>query len=367
MKLKVARQPFLDAVGIAGAVATGRSGRPVLTCLLMRTGEGSIELQGTDLEVSVRRTVRGAEIEEAGALALPAGPLQSILREARSEDVVLTSDGPLLHITSRDGEFKLVGEDPLEFPDIPKADPSGFVELAGATFARDLERVELAAARDVGRYAVNGVLFVVGKELLEMVATDGRRLAYVHREMPGLLAELAQALAPLKGVNLFKKSITGGDELVGLHVEPGQVTLRTSTTEVMARAIEGDFPDYRRVLGRDFTLQGRLETAAFTAAIRQAAIMAGDETRAIHMRFNEQGVVEVSSRQEGRGEVRVTLAAEHDGAGVAMILNPDFLVEFTRVPLPETLEVRFNRGEGPLIFRPDADYLYLVMPVTTYQ
>src|SRR5262249_13176506 len=134
------------------------------------------------------------DVQEAGDAVVSAAKLQAILRELVSPEVEVRTDARAFHLVASDGDFRLQSDNANEFPVLPDVPAIDFLQLDASELVGLIERVEFAAARDLGRYAVNGALVAWDGESLAMIATDGRRLAYVRRPVNGAKASAKQAI-----------------------------------------------------------------------------------------------------------------------------------------------------------------------------
>ncbi|MFO0980537.1 MAG: DNA polymerase III subunit beta [Planctomycetota bacterium] len=293
---------------------------------------------------------------------MSAAKVQAIVRELAADRIEVKADGRTTVIASQDGDFRLFGDEPEGFPQLPAFEPLDFLEVGAPALACLIERVELAAARELGRYAVNGALLTWDGETITAVATDGRRLALAKHQIKAGRIPPRQAIVPLKGLAMFRKSLAGLGESVGLRLDASLVALRTPHADVTARVLEGEFPDFQEVLAQQHAQKAGVVREELLAAIRRAAVVLGTDSRAVKLSFH-RGTLEVSAREEGSGEAKARIALEYQGPDQDVSVNPDFMLEFLKLPLTENIQVSFGRAETPVFWRPDEDYLYVVMPI----
>ena len=265
-------------------------------------------------------------------------------------------------LRSSGSQFRLSGEHPEDFPEIPSTDEVDFVEIPAKVFKELAERTEFAASRELGRYAINGILVELEGKSIRFVATDGRRLAMTNASLEKEVAAGGREILPLKGVTQFLKSVGPEVETVGLSLAGRRTMLRAGDTVLSATSVEAEFPDYQAVVAvqGDKTLQ--LNRDQFFSCVRQAAVMASEDVRAVTLEFNEGSLV-VSSAVEGLGDARSEMAVDYVGESVKLAFNPDFLLDFAKVQLPEELPIQFKDSSAAALIRPAENYLYVVMPI----
>jgi DNA polymerase-3 subunit beta len=364
MKLRCDRKELQEIVGVVGGVTASRGTRPILQHILFKTHGAELELLATDLEVSLRARHRPLLIEEQGTVALPAGTLANILREAQGETLDLSTDGNVALLRSGRGQFRVSGDNPADFPEIAVGETQEFVDLPAALFRDLAERTEFAASRELGRYAIDGILVELEGKSIRMVSTDGRRLALAEATLDAPAPHAVKEIVPLKGVTHFLRAIGPGAEVVGLHLSKRRALLRCGNTVLTATSRDAEFPDYRGVLPTgDSGTTVQLDRDEFFNCVRQVNVMAGDDAPAIALTFSEGSLV-LAGKHEGRGDARSEMPVDYIGAEVKISFNPAFLLDFAKLKLPEKLPFTFRDSVAACVFRPLPGFSYVVMPMS---
>ena len=130
----------------------------------------------------------------------------------------------------------------------------------------------------------------------------------------------------------------------------------------MATSVEAEFPDFRTAMEVHADKNVILDRDEFFSCIRQAAVMAGSDARAITLQFLEGSLV-MSSAAEGVGDARVEMSVDYAGDEVKISFNPEFFLDFSKVKLPEQLPMSFKDATAAVSFQPAEDFSYVVMPV----
>ena len=228
-----------------------------------------------------------------------------------------------------------------------------------------IRKTAFAAAREKTRYALNGVLLHIGGESIEMVATDGRRLAryVVPVENPDRVEK--RALLPVKGLLQLDKLIQPDEEVIRLFFDDNMVGIRTASAELSVRQVEGTFPDFEEVIPKGFESRVTSMAGPFCSALRKVAIMTSDETRAVRIQF-EDGQAKFTSRTTDIGESEIELPTDVEGKSQEIAFNPDFLLEGLRV-LSEDAEFHLDLTDrsSPGRISHGSEYTYVVMPINT--
>lgn len=362
MKLRCDRRAFLESVSLVAGVTPSRNTRPILQHVLLSVGKDSCDVAATDLEVSIRSRFRPLSVDEPGTMALPASKMLGILRESRGETVDLANDGLMGTLRTAGSQFRISGVHPGDFPEVPTGEGAEFLEIPCGVFREMAERAEVAAAKELGRYAINGILMEVTRTGIRMVSTDGRRLVLAESKLATPPATEASEIVPLRGVSQFLKALHDGIEVVGLSLDRRRALLRAGDTVLSATSVEAEFPEYSGVVQARGSKVVVLDRDDFLSCVRQAAVMVGDEARTVTLQFSE-GSLAVSGAAEGVGDARSEIAANYVGAPVRLSFNPDYLLDLAKLRIPAQFPLEFEDGNAAATVRLDETFLYMIMPV----
>jgi DNA polymerase III subunit beta len=229
MKFRCSRERLLSGLQTVGSVVSTRGMKPVYESVLILSRDGQLQLHGTDLEVAIRYYLAddSLKVEEQGSLVVPAARLTSILKEVGDEEVDFSWSDHVLSVDCERSHFRVNGLPAEEFPEIPDFPERESIKLPSHIFERLVARSAFAAAREKMRYALNGVLFLLKGELLQMVGTDGRRLAYAASTVSNPENTEIKAIVPTKGISQMARIISG-DEEIDLSIKDNQLAARRS-------------------------------------------------------------------------------------------------------------------------------------------
>ena len=363
MKFRGKRQSLLEALTIVGSVVAPRSIKPILQNLRLVVDPSGATLLATDLEVAIRYHVDLLEVEEGGDVLLPVQRLLGIFREADGEEVAFASDDQALRISCGHGSFKVLGEDPEEFPVIPTFDDDKAFVLETDPFRVLIRKTTFATSREKTRYAFNGVRFEVEGDTARMVATDGKRMAVKSVGIDNPQEITAGHIIPTKGLQTFDKVLAEAEEQVRINLEDRQVMIRTGAAEVSSRLVEGAFPRYDAVIPSNTVLSAEFDKVALLSALKQAATLTNDESRSVRLSFADHKLI-LTSRAMDVGEARVELETEAAGEEIEVAFNPDFLIEGIKVMDAERITISVSGKDTPARIDGEENFIYVAMPVT---
>lgn len=392
MKIVCDRNALFDAVSVVSGVVNTRSPKPQLACIkLTATGSqkaGALLLEATDGEVAVRISTMAVQVVQPGAALIPADKLRQIL-SAEDNDATLTleTDADSCTITGADAHFTVYGYPAGDFPELPSfADIAGgktgpkpkdvFHAQSGVLIGL-INKTLFAAARENTRYAINGVLMKRDGKKLEMVATDGRRLALCRGTVPGGAKSdgpAASCIIPSKALTLLQKLADDANEPITVAITESQAVFAiggSETTGEGARAtlatslVEGTFPPYEDVIPQDQDKKATFDKAVLSSAVKRAALLTNEESRGVRLSFKGQAKqLQLASRAPEVGEATITVELpSYDGDDVEIGFNPQFIAEALRVVPENEVILELKSTNKPGLLKAGNDFLYVVMPV----
>ncbi len=381
MKVICDRAVLMDAVNLVSGVVQARSPRPQLTCVRLTAEKGktgSLTLAATDAEVSLRLTIANVDVSRAGESLTPAEKLRQIIAaEDREQTLTLEATDETLKITGGDARFRVHGRPVKEFPAIPEkaATGKGVFQVDAATLGSLIARTIFATAKENSRYAINGVLLKCDGKTIQMVATDGRRLALAKTSAGGGAAGVeAIGIVPTKALNLVSRLVADPEEMVQVSLSENQAVFAFLAEGGAARAalssvlVEGAFPPFEDVVPRDHDRKATFDREALASGVRRAALLTNEESRGVRMAFSGgkgEGKLQLSSRAPEMGEAEVDVEVESfEGDPIEIGFNPQYLTDALRVIEDSSVSIELKAPNKPGVIKSGSDFLYVVMPVS---
>jgi DNA polymerase III subunit beta len=336
MEIRIKRNDFLGELVPMQGIVERKTTIPVLSHLLITArdphhGDGDqLHLAATDLDVSLTSRCE-AEVKSGGAIAVQAKKLIEIIRSLSAPEVLLAQEEPrVLSIRAGSSRFKIHGLAADDFPTLPSvvaAEANGHVQLPFTDFRRMVAKVLFAVSAEESRFQLNGALLKVKEGAIEIVATDGHRLALVEKreDAVGKAGEEASVLVPRKALQELQR--LEGEGLLEFRRGEHHLSFRLGRRELICRILEGTFPDYERVIAKDNDKKVLFDRKALSEAVQRAALMTSDRARAVRMQFAPHQLV-ISAVNADLGEAVEEVACEYDGPEFRLGINPDYLSQF---------------------------------------
>lgn len=363
MKILCDREKLREGLAVANSIIPAKSAKPVLENVCLVATDSSLELLGTDFDVSLRYRIEDVEVQEPGPAVVPARVTLDFVRDLTGETVSIETNGRTCVISSGSDSCELVTVDPDEFPVIARLPEEASLSLQGGTFTRLVGQTSFAAAREGGRYAMHGILTEVSDGTLRMVTTDGRRLALAWAPVEAPRPPAQPAIVPTKGMQMFCRVIHDPLDQIQLYFLENQIGLRTRSAEIFARLLDGEFPRYAAVIP---TAPGNLleaDAELLARKLRLVANVTGDDARAVRLRMHENQL-DLFGQSVGRGEAKAHLEVVFKGAQAEIAFNPDYVLDGLKHCEGDTVRLEFEQRTTPGKFTLGESYIYIVMPIT---
>jgi DNA polymerase-3 subunit beta len=369
MEITVAKADLQKELQLCQGVVEKRSTIPILSNVLLRAGDGALQIAATDLDVTILSSCP-ATVKAPGGVTIEAKRFFDIVRSLPDDDVRLTlQENDSLQIESGSAKFRLMSLPAEDYPTLPTVDVSKGHSIELSDLKTMVEKVIFAITHEETRFQLNGALLKVHADKLEMVATDGHRMALVNFPQSGKTnGEGLTILIPRKALH----------ELLRLEAEEnGKVMFGTSENHIffvagdrklLARMIDVNFPNYMEVIARDNDRKVMVDRERLLSTIRRVSLVANERTRAVRFDF-APGKLTVSSTNPELGDARETVPIEYSGAPFFVGLNAAYLIDFLNVLETNAVALELKDENSQCIGRPSEaenvpyDYVYVVMPM----
>ncbi len=363
MEIRGKREALAESFGMAQAIATTRSTRPVLQNLLITATKDGVVVSATDMEIGLKWHISSEDCEvlKEGSVLLPAARMAQIARSLESEEISISEGETLCVVKGGRSKFDVVTENVEDFPAIPDPPAAAALEIDAAKFAEMTHKTIFASAKESTRYALNGVHLEVKDGVLEMVATDGRRMALI-KEKVGKQAKMPAAIVPQKALGQVEKLKTAAEEKLSISISERQIFFKAAKGLVVSRLIEGHFPPYGDVIPKDNNKKAVLSRAGLLSAMRQAALMTSEESKSVLMSFDD-GELTITGRAPDEGTSEVKADVKYEGDKIDIRFNPQFIIDCLTVTDSEDMTIEMKEPSTPALIKDQTGFLYVAMPI----
>lgn len=363
MKIEVLQEQLMAGLTIVSRAVATRAQLPVLSHILIEAKSEGLVLSATDLELGIKVKV-SAKVTEEGRVAVPAKMMTEFLGSLNPGKVSLKLEKETLILSAPgySGKFQTIPAD--EFPAIPEVSvDSQICKIEASTLAKAVERVVFASAKDSLRPVLTGVLWELSKKSLRLVATDGFRLAVEELSIE-TKSELTSLLVPSRAVMEAVRLASEGEIIVGHLSSTNQIYFAVGDIQVVSQLLSGNFPDYNKILPKEFTTEIAVSKDELLQAVKATHIFARDNSNMVRWQIEDKQLVLLSSSPE-RGECRVEVPLKLSGEPLEIIFNAKYVLDYLPLVEGSELEIRMGTKLSPGMFR-DAKRKggqYVVMPI----
>jgi DNA polymerase-3 subunit beta len=364
MKFSIKKEDILSELQLLQGIVEKRNTMPILANILVNATESEVELIGTDLEVGLK-THFPAQIDETGSITISGKKVFEIVRSLAEEQPVVFNEGKdlMMEITSGESEFKVLCLPKEDYPPIPEPKFEKNIVLPLDKLKEMIDRVYYAITQEQ-RYYLNGALMLLKNGEMELVSTDGHRLAYTSLSLEGLKMEgEIKAIVSKKTLNELRKF---EDETVEFDLDDNNLFFRVRNRTLISRIIEGKFPNYEAVIPKGNPNNLEISRNKITDAIRRVSLLSTERSRGI--RFNiEPDLIKLYSSNPEIGEARDKVIVEYKGSELEIGFNSQYLLDFMTAIKAEKVRFELKDENSAVLLKPATDddikYLYVLMPM----
>lgn len=366
MKVEIEKKELLNLIGKTQNIVEKRNTMPILINVLLEADKGSLKVFATDLEVSLTDQVK-AEVSQPGKVAVSAKKLFEIVKELGEGPIRLVKkENNWLTIEQGKYRSQLVGVSAEEYPIFPTSSSQSFIKIESTVLKEMIDKTIYSVSNDETRYHLNGVFFEITPGVgFKMVATDGHRLSLVSKAIEGLKSTVTQGvIIPRKGLHEVKKILDSTLGSVEIAIEGSQFILRTETTTLMIRLIEGKYPNYQQFIPTKLPQKILVKREAFLSSLKKVSMMANEKSKAVLLNVSK-GRMEISSNNPELGDAKDEIEVGFEGADLKVGFNARYIQDILNSMQHDEIDFELNDQLSPGLVRPhnDASYTCVVMPM----
>jgi len=367
MELVVRKNDLLRELQLFQGIVERKNTIPILANVLMEAKGEEVRFLATDLEVGLRSRCK-ANVTKGGSLTLPAKKFYEIVKSLPETDIRIEEDKGGVKIAADRFESRMQTLPREDFPTLPEKSASAGVTLPGTAVKEMVAKTQFAITGEDTRYFLNGALFELRADEMNLVATDGHRLALVSviRDGKGSSAEENKAILPKKTLGELGRLLMDGDGDVSYERGENHLFFDAGGRLLISRMIDGQFPAYERVIPKGNDKHIEFERDRLAGAVKRVALMSNERSRAVKFQI-DKGKVDVTSSSPDVGEPKETLPVEYSGSAMQICFNAQYVIDFLSAVTTDVVSLELKDEVSQAVMKPVGaegyDYTYVIMPM----
>lgn len=366
MKITLLSENLQKKIGYLNHAISTRSDLPILLNVLIETDSSGIRLSTTDLEVGIQCHIP-AEVEEEGAITIPAKTFTELINSLPAEKISLSTNDNSFIVQSKRTKSSFQTSPATEFPKLYEEKGETLARVKFSDIRDDASTVVFSSSTDTARPALSGILMKKEPTGFLLVGTDGYRLSLKHHTTleANLGGDDQTVIVPARVIREVLAMKEEGDEL-SIHIakQSNQIMFEQGQTLLVGRLIEAEFPNYERIIPSDHNSRILFSREELLKAVKICSIFAREAANIIKLSLKKDKLI-VSSQTPSVGDNEVEVEASLTGEENDIAFNARYLLDvLSNLPNPElTFEMTGPLNPGVFKIKDDASYLHLIMPI----
>lgn len=366
MKFSCFQENLSKGLNIVGRAISVKAPLPILSNILIQTEENKIKLAATNLETTIITHIE-ASVSQDGGITVPAKLFRDFITGLSPSTIEAHTEDEILHVKSDKTKSRFNGIDAEEFPELPDI-PSGkkFIELDPQIFDVIISLVAFASGTDDSRPIFTGVLLDYKDNYITFASTDGFRLSEKNLNLKSKMEDF-NIVVPAKALVEVAKIFSASEEPIkfGLNESQNKAHFFAGDTFVSTSVLDGQYPDYQKIIPTDTVLSATFPTEEFLEAVRLTNVFAKEGNNAIKIRFDPEGYIKISSLAEETGEHESEISAEIEGDIIEIAFSSKYLLDYLNNVKTEKILFSTNGNISPCVLKSEEneDFVHIIMPM----
>lgn len=371
MKFIVSSSSLLKQLQHIAGVINANTVLPILEDFLFDVEKNKLSVVATDLE-TVMRVQLDIEAKDSGKVCIPARILIDSLKNLPDQPLTFNIDKNFgVEITSDNGKYKVMGENPDNFPKEPAADDTTSFTMPASALVTAISKTLFATSNDDLRPAMTGVFFELDKKALQCVATDAHRLVRYKRTDVNC-PKIDSFIVPRKPLNLLKAAIPSNEDEIVISYNNNHLFVKHGTTQMSCRLIDARFPDYKVVIPADNPYRLTVNRGEFQSALRRVSVFSNKSTNQVALTINGSELQLTAQDVDFSFEGNERMKCQYNGEDLMIAFNAKFLIEMLSAAESDEVNLELSTPTKAGLIKPaemddNEDLLMLVMPLMLNQ
>jgi DNA polymerase-3 subunit beta len=367
MKFIVSSSQLLKHLQQISGVINANTVLPILEDFLFEIEKNKLTVVATDLE-TVMKIHLDIEAKDSGKVCIPSKILLDSLKNIAEQPLTFNIDKNFgVEITSDNGKYKVMGENPDNFPKEPVADAATSFTIPSSALVTAINKSLFAVSNDDLRPAMTGVFFELTPKGMTCVATDAHRLVrYKRTDVTSPKSDTF--IVPKKPLNLLKSALPNNDEELQVSYNSNHLFVKHDGTELVCRLIDARFPDYKVVIPTDNPYKLSVNKQDFQNALRRVSVFSNKSTNQVALNISGSELQLAAQDVDFSFEGNERMTCRYDGEDLQIAFNAKFLIEMLNAADTDEVVIELSTPTKAGIIKPtetedNEELLMLVMPL----
>ena len=365
MNIQINKETLLSALTHVCGVVEKRQTLPILGNVYIETNDNQLTLVGSDLETEITTTINNV-IAVNGKTTVSARKLFDICRSLKQDATIsIVIENNKMVLTSDRSRFSLQTLPSSEYPILETSNNDFNFSIKQSDFASLLESTAYAMAQQDVRYFLNGLLIEVGNGSINVVSTDGHRLAKNDISYPELSNEIKQSIVPRKAIQEISKFLNvDSDKLIHVGINNSHLSIKSEGYQFISKLIDGRYPEYQKVIPNNLDKKIIINKVLFSEMLSRTAILSNEKFRGISIKFISGSLI-VTSRNPDHEEANDEMSITYEGEEVEIGFNVNYLLDAVKSCNSEDIIFEFKDSSSSGIIKEaeDSNKIALIMPM----
>ena len=369
MKLKVTctKLELGEAINaVSRAVLSKSSYEPLLTGIYMRAEGSKLTMEATDNKLSIRTTIP-VNTEKPGAIVVNGKYLQEVHRKLTGDiiSIMYDEEAKTVTIQSETIAFKLLAMNAEDWLRIEEPDSVVKFKMPVLVLKNLIRKTMYACSNDDSRPMFTGCLLEIKDKKVTMVGTDTHRIAIMKDDIYDDIGEM-KYIIPSKALSelLRQADESNGNEAV-ISCSADEIAFEFDNVYMKTRMLDGEFPQYERVIPAESKTIARLETSELQAVVDRISLIAkANDYKTMIFEF-KKGALKVSATNIEIGDAEESIPAQVEGEEVTIRFNVNYVLDALKVIDTPICVMKLNGELKPAMLKEadSDDYVYVVTPI----
>ncbi len=355
-----------------------------ISVLFEANEDNKVHLFATDLEIGIDCYIP-AQVIEAGSTVIPSRIISELIKKFPEGKIEIEcTENNITTVKENNSNYKILGFSAEEFSNFPEIKMRAKIKLNQKLFKETIQQVIFSTSRDESKTFLNGALFKIVNNKIEVVTTDSHRLSLKNIKPINIekitTDEEIEVIIPYRALSELSRLLLDNEE-VFVEVRFGEKQImfilfpdgQKNSIRIYSRLIEGQFPDYKQIIPDSFKTEIKISTEEFRDKMERIALFVREDLKTVKVEVinkensqkEERCEIILKAESPSTGEASEKISCLKKGEDITITLNTDYILDVLKIIKKENTIIKLNDPLNPAIITPDEDknYIYILMPV----